>query len=537
MMRWPPWPPISTKKFEVVIVAGRLEGLDKTQFEGERRALVEVKWKGQKSKALGSLRRSVKRNFTKEGGIRDDGVVELQEEFRSLCSFSGYKEGMFYPWELSFTVFDISLSILEMRATQELSETVPGSLLSDEAISTEKDELSPLKAGIRKVKILGDYVSFGKSKKACVEEDSSDSRSSARRESLLKKHYGEEGGDDIDFDRRQLSSSDESSFGSHHTESSISEFGDENFSVGIWEHKEVISRDGHMKLQTQVFFASIDQRSECAAGESACTALVAVIADWLKSNRNEMPVKCECDSLIRDGSLEWRTLCDNEAYIERFPDKHFDLETILQAKIRPLSVVPEKSFIGFFHPEELENRDFDFLQGSMSFDSIWDEISHSASECAWNSEPLVYIVSWNDHFFVLKVEQDAFYIIDTVGERLYEGCNQAYIPKFDQDTTIQRLPSEAKASDEKSGNQVRPNNCKETKAEGALVLSQKDFENSDVKEEVVCKGREACKDYIKSFLAAIPIRELLGDLKKGLMASTPLHHRLQIEFQALAVNG
>lgn len=32
-------------------------------------------------------------------------------------------------------------------------------------------------------------------------------------EPLLKKHYGEEGGDDIDFDRRQLSSSDESSSG------------------------------------------------------------------------------------------------------------------------------------------------------------------------------------------------------------------------------------------------------------------------------------------------------------------------------------
>lgn len=181
----------------------------------------------------------------------------------------------------------------------------------------------------------------------------------------------------------------------------------------------MMSRDGHMKLQTHVFFASIDQRSERAAGESACTALVAVIADWLKSNRNEMPIKCEFDSLIRDGSSEWRTICDNEAYIERFPDKHFDLETILQAKIRPLSIVPEKSFIGFFHPEELENRDFDFLQGAMSFDSIWDEISRSASECACNSEPLVYIVSWNDHFFVLKVEQDAFYIIDTLGERLY----------------------------------------------------------------------------------------------------------------------
>ncbi|VVA34673.1 PREDICTED: EEIG1/EHBP1 [Prunus dulcis] len=164
--------------------------------------------------------------------------------------------------------------------------------------------------------------------------------------------------------------------------------------------------------------------------------------------------------------------------------------------------VPEKSFIGFFHPEELENRDFEFLQGAISFDSNW----------------------------MRSIEQDAFYIIDTLGERLYEGCNQAYILKFDKDTTIQILPSEAKASYEKSGNRVRPNNCKETKAEGALVVTRKDLENSDVEEEVVCKGREACKDFIKSFLAVIPIRELLADLKKGLMASTPLRHRLQIEF-------
>jgi len=46
----------------------------------------------------------------------------------------------------------------------------------------------------------------------------------------------------------------------------------------------------------------------------------------------------------------------------------------------------------------------------------------------------------------------------------------------------------------------------------------------------VLKGKDACKEYIKSFLAAIPIRELQADIKKGLMASTPLHHRLQIEF-------
>jgi len=50
----------------------------------------------------------------------------------------------------------------------------------------------------------------------------------------------------------------------------VSEFGDDNFVVGNWEFKEIISRDGHMKLSSQVFFASIDQRSERAAGESTC---------------------------------------------------------------------------------------------------------------------------------------------------------------------------------------------------------------------------------------------------------------------------
>ncbi|PWA90571.1 hypothetical protein CTI12_AA099690 [Artemisia annua] len=52
----------------------------------------------------------------------------------------------------------------------------------------------------------------------------------------------------------------------------VSEFGDDSFALGNWEQRDIINHDGNMKLQTQVFFASIDQRSE-QAGESACTAL------------------------------------------------------------------------------------------------------------------------------------------------------------------------------------------------------------------------------------------------------------------------
>ncbi|KAB5539126.1 hypothetical protein DKX38_016659 [Salix brachista] len=707
MMKWPPWPPLSSRKFEVKLIVHKLQGLylvqdeEQNNDESKKRLVVEIKWKGQKGIAL---RRSVKSSFTEKGGFESDGVFQWNEEFITVCNLSGNKDGVFLPWEIAFVVFRglnqgprckvllvgtailnlseyvstakekeaeiavpltvhngtvegtpllyLSLRLMEVRtirkplqAVQRVIETAPSSPSSLETQSPRRDELSALKAGLRKVK------SLQVRKKACHEENSngrcciriedhednypfdtdsldddaeggseesngdpsaklsfnyetlahankaggsfhssavtngedeswihynhrkpdmgslyseystaSDHEQSSKQSSklgilawrkrklsftspkpkskgepLLKKDHAEEGGDDIDFDRRQLSSSDASSFGWNKLEegsttsrSSFTEFGDDNFAVGSWEIKEVISRDSHMKLQAQVFFASIDQRSERAAGQSACTALVAFIASWLQSNRYEVPIKSEFDCLIRDGSLEWRNLCEKEDYRQRFPDKHFDLETILQAKICPLSVVPEKSFIGFFHPEGLEG-DFDFLHGAMSFDCIWQEISHHGSDWSNNSDPLVYVVSWNDHFFVLKVEQDAYYIIDTLGERLYEGCNQAYVLKFDKDTKIQKLPVETKGSDEKTaGNKGLLE--EKAPAERSLPSNPNEGEKTPMEEEIVCKGKESCKEYIKSFLAAIPIRELQADIKKGLRASTPLHHRLQIEF-------
>ncbi|KAG6638196.1 hypothetical protein I3843_10G019300 [Carya illinoinensis] len=731
MMRWRPWPPLVSKKYEVRLVVRSLEGCDLVREGTDKggvsaRLTVEIKWKGPKL-ALSSLRRTaVKRNFTREVEVdagassQQNGVVEWEEDFQSLCTLSAYKDNVFHPWEIAFTVFNglnqlqgpknkvpvvgtaslnlaeyasaadhkefelnlplalsgnaaepspslsISLSLLELRTAQETTEPmqestvpVPSPTRSGEIISTEKDELSAIKAGLRKVKIFTEYVSARRTKKACREEEGSDGRCSARSEDseynypfdtdsledfedgesdehkenssvrksfsygslahanyaggsyysstrinnedenwvyysnrksdvgcsniedsvapvpepsllqgskrsilpwrkrklsfrspkakgepLLKKAYGEEGGDDIDFDRRQLSSDECPSLGWHKTDedsfanrSSVSEFGDDNFAVGSWEQKQVTSRDGHMKLETQVFFASIDQRSEQAAGESACTALVAVIADWFQNNRDLMPIKSQFDSLIREGSLEWRSLCENETYKEQFPDKHFDLDTVIQAKIRPLSVVPGQSFIGFFHPEEMEEGRFDFLHGAMSFDSIWDEISCTGLECPGNGEPQVYIVSWNDHFFILKVEPEAYYIIDTLGERLYEGCNQAYILKFDRSTVIYKMPNVAESPEDKTSNNQHQNqqaqlaNMKEEgSVAGVVGIIPEEPIKSEEEEEVVCRGKESCKAYIKSFLAAIPLRELQVDIKKGLMTSTPLHHRLQIEF-------
>ncbi|XP_058767264.1 uncharacterized protein LOC131640925 [Vicia villosa] len=731
MMKWRPWPPPVSKKYEVKLLVRTLRGTD---LSPESTFAVEIRWKGPKL-ALSSLRRNaVVRNFTGEAQANrvqedENGVVLWDEEFHSFVSLSSNKDNAFHPWEIAFTVFNglnqrskskvpvvgtgslnlaefasvvdqkdfdlsipltlpggssvepslsltISISLVELRVAQENSELVHKSIVpvqsplsqSGEASLSEKDEISTIKAGLRKVKILTEFVSTRKSRKPSREEEGSEGNYSARSEEgeynypfdsdslddfeegdshseevkedstvrksfsygklafanaggsfyssmrvkgddedwvyysnhksdvgslpkeesavsssepyvaqssrrsllpwrkrklsfrspktkgepLLKKAYGEEGGDDIDFDRRQLSSSDESI--SHRSQknedesganrTSVSEFGDDNFAVGSWEQKEVMSRDGHMKLQTQVFFASIDQRSERAAGESACTALVAVIADWFQNNRDLMPIKSQFDSLIRDGSLEWRNLCENQTYRERFPDKHFDLETVVQAKIRPLSVVPEKSFIGFFQPEGMDEGRFDFLHGAMSFDNIWDEISNTDHDSATNAEPRIFIISWNDHFFILKVEADAYFIIDTLGERLYEGCNQAYILKFDRNTAIYKMPDVPHPSDENATTTVDQQTVADVLENNDRQIQQIDSKessesveeteespkNEQDEDEVVCRGKEACKEYIKSFLAAIPIRELQADVKKGLISTTPLHHRLQIEF-------
>ncbi|KAG2669515.1 hypothetical protein I3760_14G037900 [Carya illinoinensis] len=564
LIGWPAWPPPSSKKFEAILLVRRLEGLTLTQFESGKALVCELKWKGQKG-ALSLLRHSAKRNFTKEVGVGDDGeqgsscwnwIIELSE-------YTSEANGKETQINVSVKVANgtaecspllwLSVSLMELVTAQQPSETVQKSIVClplspcyAEANSTERDEFSALKAGVRKVKtsqIIGNkghysisrpfsyetlafansarglsytnainnsqndfwiYYSTSKLNVGCRNIGNSHALISeqilrpnlkrnilswkkrklsfrihkAKVEPLLKKHYGEVGGDDIDYDRRQLSSSgsDESSFGTNG--SSISEFGDEKFALGSWECKEVYCRDKQLKLQTQVFFASIDQWSERAGGESECTALVAVIADWLHSNRDELPIKSEFDRRIRDGSLEWRNLCHNEAYIEQFPDKHFDLETIFQAKIRPLSVVSENSFIGFFHPEVMEERSLDLPTRS-----------NSALDCSSYDEP-VYIVCWNDHFFMLKVEEDAYYIIDTMRERLYEGCNQAYVLKFDKDTTIVRLSNENQASDDKpASDKVQPKSCLDSSAEGAPVVQLNESENSE-REEVVCKGKE-----------------------------------------------
>ncbi|KAI3793385.1 hypothetical protein L1987_36004 [Smallanthus sonchifolius] len=216
---------------------------------------------------------------------------------------------------------------------------------------------------------------------------------------LLNKANGE-GGDDIDRARRTLLSYLKPKKDMVKSDIKDGEFMDSaRFEVGKWEKRLVKSRDGKLELQAEIFLATIDQRSEKALGGGACTVIATVITDRLYKNPNTLPLKCEFDKLIRDGSREWRLLCKEESHKGKFLDQHFDLDTVIQAKIRPLEVVSEKSYVGFFKLENIN--ELDLLQDAMSFDTIWDEIQNDES-----SSEGVYIVSWNDHFFVLKKEKN-----------------------------------------------------------------------------------------------------------------------------------
>lgn len=109
MMSWPPWPPLSSKKFEAVVTVHRLKGSRGLEKVEEVRSLVvETKWKGEKGVALSTLRRNIKRNFTREESLGDAGVVEWNQEFRNVCIFTMHKENVFYPWEVMFTVSNVS---------------------------------------------------------------------------------------------------------------------------------------------------------------------------------------------------------------------------------------------------------------------------------------------------------------------------------------------------------------------------------------------------------------------------------------------
>lgn len=99
---------------------------------------------------------------------------------------------------------------------------------------------------------------------------------------------------------------------------------------------------------------------------------------------------------------------------------------------------------------------------------------------------MIIIVSWNYHFFVIEVVEDAQYIIDKLGEMLYESCKQTYIMKFDKSIVIIGEGRKRKVGVEKIA--------------GTQTVGSNDGE------EFICEGKDCCKEYINNFLATILLK-------------------------------
>ncbi|KAK3040919.1 hypothetical protein RJ639_028793 [Escallonia herrerae] len=465
---------------------------DRGEDGGEKVLAVQMRWKGAPRAGMVPFRRASKRRKDSSGErVAEPGVpVEWDDEFENLCCFSTVsgddRVQKFGPWHVSFSlsygeskenmavIGKASLNIAEIVSDVESQAIRKVSLsISEMALNMESrvEKEVPIRlqvAGVARESTLLLFLSFA------------EVRDSQDLTGLIQNP----------IENENLTKPTKTAYQSSPTSN--------------WETRDLTSRDGLTKLRTNAFFASFDQRSDKAAGGSACTALVAVIAHWLQSNQNMMPSRPEFDTLIIDGSSEWQKLCNNDAYVNDFPNKHFDLETILHADLRPIHVSRKESYIGFFSPEKFES-----LKGAMSFDELWNEVEAKADE--HEQEPRIYIVSWNDHFFVLKADANTYYIIDTLGERLFEGCEQAYILRFDESTSIHAKIKTQKVSTEEMAGQDTDN-----------------FREGS--EEIICSGRGCCKEYIKRFLAAIPLQELELDEKKETVPYYSLHQRLQIEF-------
>ncbi|XP_019082715.1 PREDICTED: uncharacterized protein LOC104705044 [Camelina sativa] len=454
------------RKLHVTVKPVRLEGLPSIPGDHETAAknlstMVEVKWKGTVSGfGLGLVpfyrsNRPVNHTSSKPIalGVRH---VEWEEEFERVCCIVG-------PWNISFNVFygetmdaknkkslvgkaslDLSAlaSKLESTVEKKLLVRSKGSVLSKEAtlvvnvtfseVRTEPDDfiqlgqvsvdsaiptkMSSRRGGVRDFDSSSSPATAPSSggRSPIVEIGSSSSPDENQSEPGQKAVFNW-------WKRRRLSFSvtwrrepreDEltkiSTAGQEKPAATAET--DSSIEANKWVVKDIVSRDGKSKLKSEVYTASIDQRSEQAAGEAACAAVAVV------------------------------------------------------------------------------------------FDQIWDEVEKEVALASSNGETRVYIVSWNDHFFVVKADLDGYCVIDSLGERLFEGCKQAYILKFDDSSLM--------------------------------------YEKEVSSEKLVCEGKKCCREYIKRFLAAIPVAELAAKEEKGNVVDVSLlHEKLQIDLHHIMLTS
>ncbi|KAF4378107.1 hypothetical protein G4B88_022930 [Cannabis sativa] len=173
--------------------------------------------------------------------------------------------------------------------------------------------------------------------------------------------------------------------------------------------------------------------SRLASGYGACSVIAIFIAHWLHCNPKLMPTRVQFESLILEGSSEWRALSNESSYCQnKFSNNHFDIEIVINAGIRPVSICTDRSVTGMFEVEKIN-----LLKDMFSLDNMWETITKDLT-----TEPKNFVVGWNDHFFVLKLELHVSPINKFFARA--KDCCKEYMRKFLSSNIVMKLEKEYK---------------------------------------------------------------------------------------------
>ena len=151
-------------------------------------------------------------------------------------------------------------------------------------------------------------------------------------------------------------------------------------------------------------------------------------ATAMENERDKFEAEAEAPPAVDGSSSPPRSI--NNAGL---PTKKPKRKSLLRAKIHH-----DKSFVGFLRPPGVAQGDSPALDALAEAAPPLETIVRELAAAATPATPSTYAVSWNDHFFTLHFRREAgatvAYVMDSLGERLCEGCRRAYVLRFDSES-------------------------------------------------------------------------------------------------------
>ena len=221
--------------------------------------------------------------------------------------------------------------------------------------------------------------------------------------------------------------------------------------VGFWSRLEValadeVDGDG-ASVTADVGFGTFDQRSVMAGGASACALLAVANAAWLHSRPDKAPTTSKLDELMRRGCATWRVLC-TKPVSGPFPGGRFDLAAALAAppamsSLPRLEFAPGGSYVAFLQPPGCP-------PGVCATLDAMHEAAASLEACleaGSRAAPAAAVLSMLDHHVALRFEVGgSVLLVDTLGNRLFEGNTRSYALRCASARDLARLLAEAVAA-------------------------------------------------------------------------------------------